>query len=51
MVKYFENLIFELHVLYVLKNTYQISYESYIIYYLINKIIFIYNFRLQELEI
>ena len=46
----FENLTIVLHVLYVL-NTYVIFHSLDAIYYSINKLIFMHNFRSQKFEI
>ena len=50
MTTYFENLTVKLHFLYVFK-TYQISCQLDIIYYLIHKLLFMYNFRQKKLKI
>ena len=48
MTTYFENLTIKLHVLYVFKT--QISCKLDIIYYLIHKLLFMYNFRQKKTQ-
>ena len=51
MVTYFENLIIELHVLYVLKTHVKFHFNRMLFIIQSINLFFMYNFRLQKLEI
>ena len=51
MSTYFENLTIKFHILYVLNTYVKFCINQNFIYYFIHKLIFIYNFILQKLEI